>query len=181
MKKSLLVFFGLLLFSSAAYAISPDTSYVALYADSGRTITRVDYTGATTRFEMYICWLPSGRGIHALEFKMNYPSNMIAATVTESPDISVSLGTITSGASVGLTFCKTDWFWSHHQTCYLTSSAAGFIYVGPHPQAGGPQISTCDLGYPIEPIRRWHNLCLNSTCQLAVGGKTWGAIKELYR
>jgi hypothetical protein len=77
--------------------------------------------------------------------------------------------------------CQTDWFWSHHQLCLLRNVNAGFIFVGPHPQAGGPQIATCELGFPIEPIRRLNNLCLNSTCELGIEAKTWGAIKELYR
>jgi len=123
--------------------------------------------------------------LSAAEFKVSVPANVVFSTATASPDIVVSLGTLTGGTSITTgAICEAGgvWFWSHHVACYLTSTAVGTIELVADPTAQPPFLgyASCELGNPMYPIRKFTNLCLNSTCSTATQTKTWGAIKSLF-
>lgn len=183
MKRMVLVVLALFVFSSAGFA-QPDTGYVGLFTDVAHTTFTKDYSGAVTPFTMYIFWLAPTQGINAVEFAVTYPANVIGSTVTTNAGIVVSLGTLPGGISCAWAAgdCQLAGVWveSHHQSCFLTSAALGLIEVVAHPVAGGPQIASCELGYPIYQVKKYTNLCLNQTCEIAVQDATWGAIKSIF-
>ncbi|HEY5132310.1 MAG TPA: hypothetical protein VII85_01340, partial [Candidatus Krumholzibacteriaceae bacterium] len=136
-------------------------------------------------FTMYIYWLPGTHGLSSAEFKVSAPSNVILSTVTANPDIAVSLGTLTAGTAVTFgAICEGAgvWVWTHHVSCFLTSAVEGIIELVPDPTAIPPFLgyASCELGNPPYPIRKFTNICLNSTCGMATQTKTWGAIKSLF-
>lgn len=183
MKRVLLIAIGLLLVAGSAFA-QTDTTYAGLFTDVAHTTWTVSSTGFTA-FTLYIYWLPPQDGLSAMEFKISAPANVIMSTTTANPDIVVSLGTLTGGTSVSFgEVCEPAgvWVWSHHVSCFLTSTAVGTIEIVPDPTALPPvlQIATCALGNPLYPVRKFTNLCLNSTCSTATQTKTWGAIKSLF-
>jgi len=183
MKKMLLLLFAFLVLSSAVYAYSPDSSYVALYADTLRSGWRVNRGGgAVTPFELWIWWLPSVRGIRAAEFRIIYPTSVIQGTVTASDSLSIQFGTLPNGMAVSWIYCQHDWAWSHHQDIYLKDANPAQIMVSTSNASGKLQIVWCPpVGAPIEPVRKWNNFCLNYDCGTAVHSRSWGAIKDLYK
>ena len=183
MKRAFLMAIGLLFVASSGFA-QIDSTYAGLFTDEAHTIWTVSSTGFTA-FTMYIYWLPGTGGLSAVEFKITAPSNVILSTVTANPDIVVQLGTITAGASATFgSVCEPQgvWVWTHHVACFLTSTAEGMIELVPDPTAIPPFLgmSTCELGNPLYPIRKFTNICLNSTCGIGTQTKTWGAIKSLF-
>jgi hypothetical protein len=182
MKKMLLLVLAFLALSSVVYAYSPDSTYVALYADTLRSGWRADKgPNPVTPFELWIWWLPSVRGVQGAEFKMVYPSNVIAGAVTANDSLSISGGTVTTGIYCAWIWCQRSWTWSHWQTCFLKDAAQSQVMISASNLAGKLQVATCEPGYPTEPVRKWNNFCLNYDCGTAVHSTTWGAIKELYR
>jgi hypothetical protein len=182
MKKMVLLVFALLIVSSAVHAYSPDSTYVALFADTLRTSHRADYGGTgITPFEMWIWWLPSARGVQAAEFKIIYPASLIQGSVTQNDSLSISGGTgMTTGIYCAWIWCQHDWTWSHRQDLYLRNSTQGVVVIAPSNLSNKLQIGCCG-GVPLEPVRKLDDFCLNYDCGLAVHEATWGAIKELYK
>ena len=185
MKRVLLAMLGLLVMSGAAFA-QPDTSYVGLFADVDHTTWDVLYVGpSATDFTMYIFWLPSVRGLQGVEFKVKYPSNVLGMAVTSNPSITLDFGSLSAGIlSVwGEGDCQQAGVWveSHNQECLLRSNVASMIEIVAHPTSGKIEVATCELGYPLEPVRKFTNLCTNQACVTATETKTWGAIKGLYK
>lgn len=178
MKKVLLVAAALLLIAGAVNA----KGYVGLFADQGHSDCDVMLVGGFMPFELWIWMLPEGHGLQAAEYKITYPAGVISSTVTTNPDITVSLGDITSGISVAFGPCEMGWVWSQHQACYLTSSAPGFVTISGRPDAlpYGLQYASCELGYPIYGFTVLNNLALNRGCQIATENASWGAIKSLF-
>jgi hypothetical protein len=148
----------------AAFAQTAAYGSIGLYADEARSSNAVSFAGAYTEFTMYVFFNPSSRGLAAAEFSIGYPANVIPADVTTSSLISVSLGEIDGGVSVAFNECQNDWVWTHHQRCYLMSSDATRIEIEVNAVAGDYQASTCELGYPIEPVFISSLLCLNAAC-----------------
>lgn len=180
MKRVVLLVLALLMLSSAAMAFSPDSSYVALYMDTLRTGWRVDKGSGITPFEMWIWWLPGASGIQAAEFRIVYPSSIIQTTLIANDSLSISSGTPATAVMCAWIWCQHDWTWSHYQTLYLKDANPAQIQLAPSTVSGQLQIGGCG-GIPLEPVRRWNNMCLNYDCGTAVHEKTWGAIKDLYR
>jgi len=185
MKRVLWAIMLLFVFSSAGFAQPPDTAYVGLFTDINHTTFSVMHPGgAPLPFTMYIFWLAPAVGINAVEFMIVYPANIIASTVTPNPAITVNLGSLSAGMSSawGPEDCQAAGVWveSHHQACFLMNMDQTIIELAPHPTAGGPQIASCELGYPIYPAKKFTNLCLNSDCSYAAPNTTWGAIKSLF-
>ena len=183
MKRALLIAFGLMLVAGSAFA-QADSTYAGLFTDEAHTTWTVSSTGFTP-FTVYIYWLPSQFGLSSAEFKITAPSNVILSTITANPDIAVSLGTLTAGIAVSFGLnCEAAgvWVWTHHVSCFLTSSAEGIIELVPDPSAIPPFLgyASCEPGYPPYPIRKFTNICLNSTCGVATQTTTWGAIKSLF-
>ncbi len=190
MKRMVLIALGLLLLAGSAFAQPypglPDTAYVGLFADVGRTVHSVTYGGTGfTPFTMYLFWLPSTRGLIAAEFKLAYPANVIGAAITSDATLTVQLGTLGAGISIAWNpdSCQTDWVYSHRQACFLTSALQTQIEVVANPAVlpfPAYQVATCELGYPIEPVRRFTHLYLNWDGGVAVEPKSWGSIKSLF-
>jgi len=184
MKRVLLASLGLLLIAGAAFA-QPDTSYVGLFTDVDHTTWNVSYVGPIpTEFIMYIYWLPSVRGLQGVEFKVKYPSNVLATAVNQNPGIVIALGSLSAGISAvwGEGDCQAAGVWveSHNVECLLLSNVASMVEIVAHPLVGKYQILNCELGYPPEPVRKFTNLCTNQACATATETKTWGAIKGLF-
>ena len=189
MKRMVLITMGLMLLAGSVSAQPfpglPDTAYVGLFADAAHSVRQVNYTAippAYTSFMMYVCWLPSARGITAVEFAMSYPANIIPLAPTKNALVALEMGSFSAGVSTVFSTCITDWIWSHSQRCFLTDATQGEIMVVEHPTLLPPayQVATCELGAPIEPVKRLTHLYLNYDGGLAVGNKSWGAIKNLF-
>jgi|WetSurMetagenome_2_1015567.scaffolds.fasta_scaffold18775_3 hypothetical protein len=195
MKRMVLIAMGLALLAGSAFAQPypglPDTAYVGLFADVGRTNHQVNYGGAGfTPFTYYIFWLPSKMGMMAAEFKIQYPSNVIQVSATKNPAVIIELGTIQNGISLsfygeaecGLNCCRTDWVYSHLVSCFLQNATQGQIMLVEDPNADPPvfQVGSCELGYPLYPVKRICHLSLNYDGGVGVENKSWGAIKSLF-
>lgn len=188
MKRMVLVAMGLMLLAGSAFAQPfpglPDTAYVGLFADVSHTVRQVNYGGVGfTPFTMYIFWLPSKMGIQGAEFKLAVPANVILAVTTKNPYITVELGTLANGISCAFSedTCMIDWVESHHVTCYLTNATQTQVEVVENPTAGAYQVASCELGYPLYPVKRFTHLYMNWDGGIAVESKSWGSIKSLFQ
>lgn len=186
MKRSLLLVVAVLFVSYAAFAQGPPVGYIGLYLDD--TGSSWCATGAGFyQVEMWICCLPSENGQICAEFAMSYPANVIQSTVTtNSPIVSVELGSLApTGLSTCFIVCQYGWFWSHHQTLWVTDPTQSVVQIIPHPEVGVYQFANCEPGYPTEPCIVLTNLYLNyeSSAPECMGTATeessWGAIKGL--
>lgn len=177
MKKALLIGLAMLFVAGAANA---QLSYMGLFADAGHSICAVNNPGGFFPFTMYIWILPGVNGMQAAEFMIAYPATVIGSTVTQNPEITVALGSLTAGISVAYGTCNTGWTWTHNQACYLTATTPGIIEIVAHPTAFAYQVATCELGYPIEPAIKLTHLYLNQECVYGVEDATWGSIKSLF-
>ena len=139
MKRMVIVATGLMLLAGSAFAQPypglPDTAYVGLFKDVAHTAWAVNYTAtppAFTNFSMYIFWLPNKMGLQAMEFKIQYPSNIIPAVTTKNPAVIIELGTLTAGISASFAEgdCHTDWVYSHQVTCFLKDATQSQIDGG---------------------------------------------------
>ncbi len=188
MKRAILILL-VLAFSASGALAQPDSSYVGVFSDVNHSIWRVDYTAvppAPTLFYAYIWWLPSVRGITGAEFALTYPtsmSDMIIALTTLNPTDLFVMGTLASGITIAWNGnCMTDWTYSHRLTCYLFSVNPNQIMIVEHPTVVPSEyhVSTCELGTPIEPVKRYTHLYLNWDGGIAVENTSWGAIKSLF-
>lgn len=154
-------------------------AYVGLYADAGHSLITVSYAGSTTMFTLWIYWLPSDRGIQAVEYRIVYPSNVAPGAATVSP-LHYGLGGCELPAgSCAFESCQAGWAWSHYQICYLLDSAPSAIEI-----TGTGfylRVATCELGYPLEDVTVLNYLYLNQPGQIAVDPQSWGTIKSLFR
>jgi hypothetical protein len=191
MKRMVLIAMGLMLLAGSAFAQPfpglPDTAYVGLFKDVAHTIRSMNYTAippAFQSFTMYIFWLPSNMGLQAAEFGISYPLNVLDAVTTKNPLVVLEMGTLKAGISISfaeITGCQTDWVYSHVVTCFLKDATQSEIMVIPHPTVGAYQVASCELGYPIYPVKRFTHLYLNWDGGTAVEPKSWGSIKSLFR
>lgn len=195
MKKLLLIGGTFILIASAIYAQLPTTGYIGLYTDDSHSAWCVDppLYGAV---EFWIWCLPSDHGQMCAEFKIEYPSNVIASTVTSNdPIISVAMGDISSGMSVCYVECQWNWHWNFHQTLYVTTADSSIVEIVEHPGVDPPayQFANCDtfpVEFPLEPCIRHTKFFINydpnaepplPECAYAgTRSTTWGAIKSLY-
>ncbi len=181
MRKMLLVLAGLMLIASPCFAQS-DTSYVGLFTDDAHTAWTVSGSGFTP-FSIYMYWFGSPLGIQAAEFILVAPANVIISSATyKNPDITVELGTLTGGISVAFGNCQAGgvWWKMYQISCFLTTADPSIVEVGPNPSAGAYQVASCELGYPIRPLKRYTNICCNQSCAIATREASWGAIKSLF-
>jgi hypothetical protein len=191
MKRMVLIATGLMLLAGSAFAQPfpglPDTAYVGLFADVAHSVRSVNYGGAPAGFQWYIYWLPSKMGLQAAEFAISLPSNVIGMTILASdPAITVQMGTLAGGLTIAFhaDSCQTNWVFSHKVQSVLMSAAQSQIMVVeninilPFPAY---QVASCELGYPIEPVKRFTHLYLNWDGGTAVEPKSWGSIKSLFK
>ena len=158
-------------------ASSQDThSYVGLFADDVHlNQTRVWYTGTDTQFDAWVWWLPSARGLHAVTLQLSFPSNVIPGEITLAPGTEGLTG---CNDGVGpycamFLYCPSDWVWSHRRSCILITDEKSMVQI-----VGTPEATSCDPGYPAEPLIIMPYIFLN--LKIAVEPQAWGAIKSLF-
>jgi hypothetical protein len=177
--KKMLIFFALLLVCGSASAQLPPAGYIGLYVDDTHSLWCAEGVGFYP-FEMWIWCLPSDRGLICAEFVCVYPPNVIQSTVTQNPNVSVTLGTIDTGMSVCYVACEWDWTWPFHQSLWVTDPTESNIIVEKHPDPNIVciQFANCDPGYPTECVNVLTIININH-CTNAVGESSWSAIKGL--
>jgi hypothetical protein len=148
-----------------ASAGTPSYGSIGLYVDEGRTSNTVSYAGTPFEFTMYVFCRPGEHGLIAAEFGIAYPANVVPATVTENPLISISLGDLDSGISAAFFDCQNDWVWTHHQTVFLMSAAEAHIEVEKNGASHALQFATCELGFPLEPVHISSAVFCNTSCE----------------
>ncbi|UCF06850.1 MAG: hypothetical protein JSV33_07455 [bacterium] len=191
MKKGLLLSLALLLVSGVAFAQLPPVGYIGLYTDTGAPPDPLSSCVTGTGFypvEMYIWTLPSENGMICAEFMITYPASVIQSTVTTSPDVSVTLGTLDTGMSACLLNCSWTWTWYFHQTIYVTDDATPMsCQIVKHPDLAilCVQFANCDPGYPTECCIVHTDLLINQECPpedpVGTEDASWGAIKDLVK
>lgn len=140
-------------------------SRMGLYADEARSSSDVSYAGPYTEATVYVYFAPSSRGVHAAEFSIVYPANVLPADVTTNPLISVNLGDLSTGVSFAFLDCQTDWVWSHRQRLFLTSADRTFVKIAASSLSGEYQVASCELGNPLEPVFFSSLLGVNAACE----------------
>lgn len=184
MKRLLMV---LLLFTciNTAHAQLPQTAYIGLFADENHTSWCVNGE-AFYGCEMWVWVLPSERGVMCVEWKVEYPDNVIPSTVTIGwPDITCDLEDPTRGYSACVLDCRFEWFWLFKQDLYVVSAEQTHCEIVPHLDAGAYQVASCEPGYPIEPVIKLSDLYVNRepndpVCAgVGTSGTSWGAIKRI--
>ena len=135
-----------------------------------------------TPFTTWVWALDRVTGVTAVEFAINFPTSVIASTVTVSPLVSVGLGTITAGTTVAFLTCQNDWVWTHQVACYDINTVPSVITIIPDPTAIPPDylFARCDLGMTAFEPTIFSNLYLNQACVIATQSASWGAIKSLF-
>ncbi len=177
MKKVLLIASAILVLASAANA-----QYVGLYADAGRvscSVTVMPYTP----FECWVLMSYPERGIQAAEYRLILPAGIISTATTTNPDINLTLGDWAAGISVSFMTCWQTWVWPQHISCLsLGVAAPGFITVEGKPLSLPYflQVASCELGFPIYPLKVLNHLALNCSCVIGTEETSWGAIKSLF-
>jgi hypothetical protein len=179
MKKVLIIAFAMLLMASA---VSAGEGYLGLFADGSHSVCSVMGNVGMLPFTMWIWALDEVPGVTAIEFAINFPTSVIASTVTVNPLISVGLGTLQAGTSVAFYTCQNDWVWTHQVACYLIGTTPGVITIIPDPTAVPPEylFARCDLGDSLFEPTIFSNLYLNQACVIATQNASWGAIKSLF-
>jgi hypothetical protein len=192
MKRMVLVAIGLLFIAGSAFAQPypglPDTAYVGLFTDAAHSASRVNYSGVSpTPFQWYIFFLPSKTGFQAAEFKIQLPANVLSTTIlAKDAAITVELGTLTGGISTALAegTCRTDWFYLYKIQSILMSNVESQVELVENPNIlpfPAYEVASCELGYPIEPLKRYCHLSMNYDGGVGVQSKSWGAIKSLFQ
>ncbi len=149
----------------------PSVGYIGIWADQYHSDCDV-FPAQYTTFDVWIWCLPSYRGLNAAEFAVGIPPTVIILSTVQNSDITVSLGTLTEGISVGYGECQPDWTYTHHLTC-MNLGAAGVpdsIDIIPHPDilpSPAYRFANCECGYPIEPCNKYTPLRLNQICNPA--------------
>jgi hypothetical protein len=193
MKKAVFLGIALLLISSASFAQAPPVGYIGLFMEEAHTTWCTDESGFPG-FEMWIWILPSVNGCYGAEFRVSYPANSWPGTVTPHDDppldpsediISVALGDLANGISIGLLDCFTDWLWTHHQSIVMTDANPSQICIIGHPDTDLYQLATCDEDHTLEPCIAYNCImagCAQADpcCTTANRTASWGAIKSLY-
>jgi hypothetical protein len=190
MKRMVLIALGLLLLAGSGFAQPypglPDTAYVGLFSDAAHTLHQVNYGGSPAAFQWYIFFLPNKNGLIAAEFKIQLPANVASATIlAKDPAITVELGGLTAGISVALAegTCRSDWFYLYRIQSILLSNVQSQVELVENPNTlplPAYQVASCELGYPIYPLKRYCQLSLNYDGGVAVEHQSWGAIKSLF-
>ena len=186
MKRYLMVFFAVLLFSTALSA----QGYLCLFSDVQHTSWCAVPATVPGAFNMYIFALPNEDGLYCAEFMLVPPTDpgITLATATPNPGNSVILGDPLTGVTLCYLVCQTDWVWVYNYLVVVQNTNKDMIALAPHPQAGGPNFPSC-----IEPLRPinvaviFNNLYINyidgidPECdETATKEESWGAIKSMY-
>ena len=188
MKKYLMVFLMVLLFSTAVSAQTQ--GYIGLFADVTHTSWCASAASVPGNFNMWIYCLPRSDGMFCAEFMIQMPADptLILATATPQAGYSIIMGNLTTGVSICFNSCQTDWVWIYQVLMVDTAGNQNMVSIVPHPTAGGPNFANC-----VEPLRPiydavvFNNLYVNYVdgvdpeCdETGTAPASWGAIKSLY-
>ena len=188
MKRYLMIFLAVLLFSTAVSAQT--NGYIGLFADDTHTTWCTAAATIPGAFTMYIIALPRDDGMFCAEFAIQMPADptLVMATATPNPDNSVIMGDLASGVSFCYLVCQNDWVWIYNVMMVDQAGNQNMVQIVPHPDAGGPWFANCVL--PDRPIYEavvFTNLYVNyengvdpECSETATAERTWGAIKSLY-
>ena len=132
MKKYLMVFLMVLLFSTAVSAQTQ--GYIGLFADVTHTSWCASAASVPGNFNMWIYCLPRSDGMFCAEFMIQMPADptLILATTTPQDGYSVIMGNLTTGVSICFNSCQTDWIWTHQLTCLVIDETPSIITLDPH-------------------------------------------------
>ena len=161
MKKFISIILPVLLVAGSAGAQGQEAGRIGLYIDDQHSVNEVATPGT---FTAYVFCLPSSDGMMCAEFGIDLPEGMTIFGVTENPDISVALGSLTAGISACFVDCKTDWVWTHQFSVADIAGGPAEIAVVRHPSVGTRIFANCLPGYPLEEIFVSSKICLNQAC-----------------
>jgi hypothetical protein len=188
MKKYLMVFLAVLLFSTAVSAQTQ--GYIGLFSDDTHTSWCASAASVPGNFTMWMFALPKEGGATCAEFMIQMPADpsLIMATLTPHPDASSAIiGHPTSGVSFCWNLCHEGWTWIYSALMVDTSGNQNTIALVPHPTAGGPNFTECDGDRVIYPAVIFNNFYVNYVngvdpeCdETGTAPASWGAIKSLY-
>ena len=188
MKRSLMIFLAVLLFSTAASA--QIYGYIGLFADDTHTSWCGSAAEVPGMLTMYVFCLPRSDGMYCAEFQLLMPADasLILASATPQAGYSVIMGDLASGVSFCFLECKNDWIWIYSVGLLDTGGNRNVISIGPNPLSGGILFNNC-----VEPLRPeydavvFNNFYVNYVdgtdpeCdETGTAERTWGAIKSMY-
>ncbi len=162
MKKACICLAVFICFISSLHAQqSCPPGYIGLFTDEDHLNWYVTGTPVYS-VEMWIWCLPGNLGQICAEFRICYPDNVIQGPITENESlISVTLGDLATGISLGYTNCQWDWHWCYHQTLWVIDQKPTFCKICPHPETGEYVFANCEEGFPLEPCIKLTDLCIN--------------------
>ncbi len=188
MKKYLMVFLAVLLFSTAVSAQTQ--GYIGLFADVTHTSWCASAASVPGSFNMWIYCLPRSDGLKCAEFMIQMPADptFFIGGSTPQAGSSIILGDPATGVSFCFSECQTDWVWLYQFLMVDTGGNRNMVSIVPHPTAGGPNFSNCVLpDRPIYDAVVFNNFYVNYVdgtdpeCnETATAPASWGAIKSLY-
>lgn len=160
MKHLLLFVVSLCVLAPAGLAQAP-IGEIGLYADTNRDTCCVSGTGFYS-VEMYVWARPTTpNGLRAVEFAIQYPSNVAPSTITMTGNLSISLGNPQNGISICYHDCESGWNWAMHQTIYVMNQDPSWAVLTKDPAT--TQILACDcrMNSQVGPLQKLTNLCFN--------------------
>lgn len=115
------------------HLICAQGDFIGLYANDEHSVSCVTGVGFYS-VEMWIWCLPVQYEHLCAEFAIQYPSNVIASTVTGNTAlISVTIGDLQTGISVCYVGCQSYWYWLFHQSLWVINDTPTWIEIITHP------------------------------------------------
>ncbi len=169
--------------SAAAGAALPSKPYVGLYADAAHGVTSLN-PAPYASFQIWIWWLPSAHGLYGTEYRVAMPSNVIALSAVANPllQVLIGCGDLYEEYYICAYFssCMADWVYTHQLTCMLLNPTPGFVEILPRSSKSAIWAASCEAGYPLEAVTILNKFGIYQEGAIAVGSRSWGAIKSLY-
>jgi hypothetical protein len=190
-KMKRLIVAGFLLLTLSTAAIAHEGS-IGMYTDLTGTDCDMTFTPYLS-FEVSILYYRSDggpNGITAAQFRVQLPpSGLTIQTFTQSPEVSISLGNITTGITLAFTNC------SGAGQDYLllgTIEVVAFVDqpydmwialdegIDPRNPPVSVRVTMCDSGRTKHGVLGGWFKSPNGTCSVGIEETTWGAIKGMY-
>lgn len=208
MKRTFILVLLLTLSATVSISRAESVGVIGLYSDE-HPCCCVNGTEFPYVTEMWIWCLPSPGGMKGVEFGLDYPDNLYAATLEKHDEIiALDIEELPDLWAIILTDCQRDWFWLAKQIIIVNSKEKTMIEpVAAAANPGGTMVLlTCEPSAETE-LFPYTKLLVNmnprsrkcyaslpvpesapatkvTTIQLtpALPDETsWGAIKELYK
>ena len=188
MKRYLMIFLAVLLFSTAASAQT--YGYMGLFTDETHTSWCNSAAAVPGMMSMYIFCLPRADGMFCAEFQLLMPADatLILASTTPQAGYSIIMGDPTTGVSFCFLECKNDWIWIYSMSLLDTAGNQNTISIGEHPLSGAVYFASCtEPDRPQYEAVVFNNFYVNYVdgtdpeCdETGTAERTWGAIKSMY-